>query len=100
MNHDVKGCEFNEGSRKVYFNFAFDCDSEGVIYLISCAKCGKNCVGSTITAFRKRFNNHKSSMNRYGKGHRGIENILVTIVLLIRRTLMNQHKERDFGPIS
>ena len=56
-------------------------------------------------------------MNRYGKGqrgiarehlyanvfeegHRGIENILVTIVLLIRRTLMNQHKERDFGRIS
>ena len=71
-----------------------------MIYLISYAKCGKNCVGSTITAFRKRFNNHKSSMNRYGKGHRGIENILVTIVLLIRRTLMNQHKERDFGRIN
>ena len=26
-----EGCEFNEGSRKFYINFAFDCDSEGVI---------------------------------------------------------------------
>ena len=60
-----EGCEFNEGSRKFYINFAFDCDSEGVIYLISCAKCGKKFVGSTITSFRKRVNNHKSSMNRY-----------------------------------
>ena len=60
-----EGCEFNEDSRKFYINFASDCDSEGVIYLISCAKCGKKYIGSTITSFRKRFNNHNSSMNRY-----------------------------------
>ena len=29
-------------------------------------------MGSTITEFRKRFSNRKSSMNRYGKGQRGI----------------------------
>ena len=27
-------------------------------------------MGRTITEFKKRFNNHKSSMNRYGKGQR------------------------------
>ena len=45
---------------------------ECMIYLISCAKGGKKCVGSTITSFIKRFNNHKSSMNRYGNRQRGI----------------------------
>ena len=29
-------------------------------------------MGSTITSFRKRFNNHKSSLNRFGNGVRGI----------------------------
>ena len=67
-----EGCEFNEGSGKFYINFAFDCDSEGEIYLILCAKCGKKYVGSAITSFRKLFNNHNTSMNRYGKGQRGI----------------------------
>ena len=43
-----------------------------MVYLITCKTCGKQFVGSTITEFRKRFNNHKSSINRYGKGQRGI----------------------------
>jgi hypothetical protein len=29
-------------------------------------------VGCTITSFRLRFNNHKSSLNRYGQGIRNI----------------------------
>ena len=29
-------------------------------------------VGCTITSFRLRFNNHKSSLNRYGHGIRNI----------------------------
>ena len=29
-------------------------------------------VGNTITAFRLRFNKHKSSLNRYGRGQRNI----------------------------
>ena len=29
-------------------------------------------MGNTITAFRLRFNNHKSSLNRYGRGQRNI----------------------------
>ena len=46
--------------------------SSGVVYLITCKWGAKQYLGSTITEFRKRFNNHKSSMNRYGKGQRGI----------------------------
>ena len=46
-------------------NFLFDCDSPGVVYLIKCKTCSKIYVGSTITSFRKRFNNHKSSANRF-----------------------------------
>ena len=29
-------------------------------------------MGNTVTPFRKRFNNHKSSLNRFGKGQKGI----------------------------
>ena len=53
-------------------NPSFDCDSSGVFYLITCKRCAKQYVGSTTTEFRKRFNNYKSSMNRYDKGQRGI----------------------------
>ena len=67
-NYVDEAKEFLEGKVKYYINYNFDCDSAGVIYLIYCRKCGKKYVGSTITSFRKRFNNHKSSMNRYGRG--------------------------------
>ena len=55
-----------------YVNYGFDCDSEGVVYLLKRERCHKHYVGSTINSFRKRFNNHKSSLHRYGKGKRGI----------------------------
>ena len=67
-----EGRDFEGHGNKFKINYPFDCDSEGVVYLISCTKCRKNYVGSTITSFRKRFNNHKSSLVRYGKGQRGI----------------------------
>ena len=35
-------------------------------------KCEKQYVGSTVTAFRKGFNNHKSSLIRYGKRQKEI----------------------------
>ena len=37
-----------------------NCNSELVIYLISCKVCGIQNVGSTKTKFRTRFNNYKS----------------------------------------
>ena len=54
--------------KSFHINHSFDCDSSGVVYLITRKRCVKQHVRSTITEFRKRFNNHKSSMNRYGKG--------------------------------
>ena len=70
----VTGDEFKsyvEG-RSFPINHRFDCDSEGVVYLISCKSCGLQYVENTITAFRLRFNNHKNSLNRYGRGQRNI----------------------------
>ena len=40
--------------------------------MIKCKMCLKIYVGSTITAFRKRFNNLKSRINGYARGQRGI----------------------------
>ena len=62
----------NVTGRTYYVNHVFDCDSEGVVYLITCKKCGLQYVGNTVTSFRLRFNNHKSSMMRYGKEQRGM----------------------------
>ena len=50
----------------------FDCGSKGVIYLISCKSCGLQYAGNTLTPFRLRFNNHKSSLNKYRRGQRNI----------------------------
>ena len=63
----------NKVTGKAYHvNQIFDCDSEGVVYLITCKKCSLQYVGNTVTSFRQKFNNHKSSIVRYGKGQRGI----------------------------
>ena len=35
-------------------------------------RCSKIYEGSTVTSFRKSFNDHKSSLKRFGKGQRGI----------------------------
>ena len=66
-----QGNKFESGvtGRSYYINHVFDCDS-GVVYLIACKKCGLQYVGNTVTPFRLRFNNHKSSMMRYGRGQR------------------------------
>jgi hypothetical protein len=52
--------------------FHMNCNSEGVVYLVTCKACKMQCVGCTITSFRLRFNNHKSSVNRYRQGIRNI----------------------------
>ena len=42
-----------------------DCNSENVVYLITCKTCSKQYVGSTITKFRTRFNNYKMADKYY-----------------------------------
>ena len=70
-NFVEEGSKFCRNGRILLY-YLFDCDSAGVIYVIICKKCSKIYMGSTITSFRRRFNNHKSSVKRYGNGERGI----------------------------
>ena len=98
-NFVEEGSSFGDGrgAYMYYINFSFDCDSAGVIYLLTCKRCSKIYVGSTVTSFRKRFNNHKRSLKRFGKdqreisgkhlyahfheeGHKGIEDIQVKVI--------------------
>ena len=48
-------------------NFNLNCNSDHVVYLLSCARCAIQYVGSTITKFWTRFNNHKSRLNAHRK---------------------------------
>ena len=45
--------------------------SDAMKIIVEARKCKKIYVGSNITPFRKRFNNHENSLIRYGKGQRG-----------------------------
>ena len=104
-----EGNTFQGKRRNYYINFSFDCNSKGVIYMIKCKKCGKVYIGSTTTTFRKRFNNHKSSLRRYGMGqcnipgahlyahffeggHNGLDDVSVKI---IDKCNMNEPTERE-----
>ena len=51
--------------RDFVINFKLDCNSDHVVYLLSCAKCEMQYIGSTINKFRTRFNNHKSRLNAH-----------------------------------
>ena len=65
----VTGKEYRINSR-------FDCDSSGVVYLLSCKVCGLWYVSSTFTPFRTRFNNYTSCSRKFD----------ITENLLIRQT--------------
>ena len=66
------------GNRKFRTNHRFDCNSEGVIHLVTCKTCKMQYVDCTITAFGLRFNNHKSSLNRYGQGKRNVNKFIIS----------------------
>ena len=38
------------------------CNSQNVVYLITCIKCSRQYIGSTSTELKVRFRNHKSTM--------------------------------------
>ena len=104
-----EGDKFYDKDRTYHINYSFDCDSGGVVYLIKCNKCLKRYVGSTITTFRTRFSNHKSSMKRYERGQRGIpgEHLYAQFfdeghvgladveVMVIDRTNVNDQTQRE-----
>ena len=53
-------------------NFHFNCNSLCVVYLLTCKVRAKQFTGSTVTKFRSRFNQYKSSIKLYEKGRRGL----------------------------
>ena len=56
-------------ARKEYkFNFSFNCNSSGVVYLFDCVVCGVQYVGSNSTPLRLRFNNYKACYHRFRSG--------------------------------
>ena len=55
----------NKTGKEFTINYNLNCNSNTVVYLITCKKCGIQYVSSTTTAFRTRFNNHKSRVNAH-----------------------------------
>ena len=85
--------------RSYNINYQLDCNSNNVVYLITCKACGLQYVGSTSTKFRLRFNNHKSRLRAHsrkcntdkesddfvykhfhGPGHHGLRDVSVQII--------------------
>ena len=44
-----------------------NCDSKNIVYVLTCKQCNRQYVGSTVTKFRIRFNNHKSRIRNFVK---------------------------------
>ena len=61
----------NIGQQCKIINFSFNCNSGNVVYLLRYKTCENKYVHSTVSKFRSRFNQYKSSINLYGKGERG-----------------------------
>ena len=59
--------------RRYHISFKFDYNSINVIYLLTCKRCRKQYVGSTVAKFRLRFNQYKSNIKLYGEGKRGFK---------------------------
>ena len=53
----VDGKHYNE-------NHYFNCDSKGVVYLLTCKVCKKQYVGQTTDKFRFRWNNYKACQRK------------------------------------
>ena len=58
---------------KVREGLHLDCNSEKVMYLITCKKCQKQYVGSCITRFGTRFNKYRSCHRKFCRSHSVIQ---------------------------
>ena len=53
-------------THKTYkINHKFDCNSNCLIYLLTCKQCSKQCVCQTIDDFRFRWNKYKDNNRKY-----------------------------------
>ena len=60
---DVSNQFHSTTTNKVYnISNNFNCNSSGLIYLITCSKCKIQYVGETKRTLRERFNNHRSDI--------------------------------------
>ena len=59
-----------EGSNtyKIRKSLHLDCNSENVVYLITCKICKNQYIGSCITRFRTSFNNYRSCHRKLCRG--------------------------------
>ena len=102
-------------TKKVYkMKQKLTCDSDWVIYLITCKKCEGQYVGKSKTIFKKRHSNHKQEVKKQigGLGHHnggsdgcGYQNLSITIIeevevktleFLAKRELSWQHQLRVY----
>ena len=63
-NYLIQASKFQSSAtgRQYPIQQRLSCSSQNVIYLVTCAKCNLQYVGSTSTEFKVRFRNHKSNM--------------------------------------
>ena len=66
--HFMEHFHSNIDSREYRINYSFNCDSSDIVYLLECAVCGVQYVGSTCTPFRLRFNNYKACSRKFNSG--------------------------------
>ena len=64
---EVSNTFFNFDHSKQYFlrKGDYNCNSNHVVYKLTCKTCDKIYIGSTITPFRTRVNNYKSHFSKY-----------------------------------
>ena len=55
----------SKNGKEFKINYNLDCNCSNVICLINCNKYKVQYIGSTMTRFRTRFNNHKSRVNAH-----------------------------------
>ena len=83
-----------------------DCDSEWVIYLVTCKKCKGQYVGKSKTPFKQRHSNHKVEIRKrvgglghhYGGGGGGdctYEDISITIIEQVEKKTLEFLADRE-----
>ena len=92
-------------------NHRFDCNESCLIYLITCNRCPKQCVGQTIDEFRHRWNNYKDNARKHERGEQCMQRHLhehfnlpgrsgflndVSIILLDQADPKNPTKREDY----
>ena len=55
----------SQDNRRYSIKYNLNCNYTNVVYLMTCKKCALQYVGSTITKFKLRFNNHKSRIRKH-----------------------------------